>query len=235
VNDLLREAAEKQERARTLRKKGDALRKHQQQQAAEAAYAMGLAELDDAYSLLSKMREQLSKSTSDSNLLNVTLRELVEVSGALGGIYQRLNRQEEALKHYEEGAALEEQLDLPSTYNRLNAVKCALQTAQGKSLDLRERVTQLAEIIDKRLRTDKSAGDNGWALADLGDCLALLGRIEEARQAYDQFIAKTELKSPQRSIEVLQNLLSRLQATHNPYAESLQEAVTSLQSKLAMS
>lgn len=233
MNDLLRQASEKQERARTLRKKGDALRKHQQQEGAEAAYALGLAELSGAYELLSSAREHFSKSASDSELLNVTRRELVEVSGALGGIYQRLNRQEEALKHYEEGAALEEQLNLTSTYNRLNAVKCALQTAQGSSFDLRERVTKLAELIDERLRNDKSAGDNGWALADLGDCLALLGRIEEARQAYDQFIAKTELKSPQRSLEVLQNLLAQLQAT--PYAHSLQEAVTSLQSKLATS
>jgi tetratricopeptide (TPR) repeat protein len=233
VNDVLREVLDKQERARTLRKKGDALRKNQQQQAAEAAYTTGLAELTEAYALLGRAREHFSKSASDSALLDLTLRELVEVSGALGGIYQRLNRQEEALKHYEEGAALEGKLNLPSTYNRLNAVKCALQTGQVSSFDLRERVTQLAELIDQRLRADKSAGDNGWALADLGDCLALLGRIEEARQAYDQFIAKTELKSPQRSLEVLQNLLSQLQAARNPYAHSLQEAVSSLQSKLA--
>jgi tetratricopeptide (TPR) repeat protein len=164
---------------------------------------------------------------------NEVLNELVEALGSLGGMQQRLGLLKDAARSYSEGAHLEDRFNLQSTYNRLNVVKYALLTGEQTLHMLAPRIDELARHIDANLRADTDLSDKGWAWADLGDCLGLLGRQEEARRAYSTFIAKAEIKSPERTLDVLREIASSLRASGDPDAERLQLAVTALQSGLA--
>lgn len=234
MSDLMQQVMERQQRARTFRKKGDALRKADREQAAIEAYQAGVAELILAHGLL-KSFAYLHAPLGTSEEAMPALRELVEVCGALGGLYQRLDMLDKALTSYSEGADIEERLDLRSTYNRLNAVKYLLLSGKVSSSEVIPKVRQLADLINANLRADMSTGDSGWALADLGDCLALLGQVEEARQTYAKFIAKAELKSPERALEVLKKIASSMQMAQDPDARRVQVAVEMLASNLATS
>ena len=54
---------------------------------------------------------------------------------------QRLNRPLDALKSYHAGGTIEEQIQSPSTYNRLNAIKGELLSGQ-KTLDQLRRTSR---------------------------------------------------------------------------------------------
>lgn len=230
----LEDAIKLQEIARSFRKKGDALRnKVGREEDAIGAYRSGLAALNEALGLLKEKDEMLQVASpplpSDAA---PDLRELIEIYGALGGIHQRLGEPEESLASYEKGAALEEKFGQANTYNRLNAVRYSLLTGPDLLRSLETRIQTLADFIDTSLRADKSLSDQGWAWADLGDCLALLGRTEEAGRAYATFIAKAEIKSPQRTLDVLNKIASKLQSKGDPDAPRLAMAIDTLNAKL---
>jgi tetratricopeptide (TPR) repeat protein len=226
-------AIELQEMARSSRKKGDALRKVGREEAATEAYATGIKALNDALDLLKTKDQALQVQTSPvpEDLLP-DLHELVEIYGALGGMYQRLGTLDKSLSNYRAGASLEDRFGLASTYNRLNAVKYSLLTGAGSLQSFEGDLEALANFIDVRLRSDKSLSDRGWAWADLGDCFALLGRIAEAAKAYATFVAKAEIKSPERSLDVLKEIAAKLNSEKDPDASRLTTAITALQAAL---
>jgi tetratricopeptide (TPR) repeat protein len=229
----LEQAIELQETARSFRKKGDALRKVGREEAAIEAYQSGLAALGDALELL-KAKEEILRAESlplDGDAA-IDLRELIEIYGALGGMHQRLGALDKAFTSYVAGAGLEKKFEQASTYNRLNAVKYSLLTNHDTLRSLEAKIQTLADFIDTSLRADKSLSDSGWAWADLGDCLALLGRTEEAGRAYATFIAKAEIKSPERTLDVLKEIAAKLQAQIDPDAPRLTAAIGALQERL---
>jgi tetratricopeptide (TPR) repeat protein len=229
----LENAIELQETARSFRKKGDALRKAGREEAATEAYGSGLAALDDALGLL-KTKDEMLRAASPQLPHDAApyLRELIEIYGALGGMHQRLGALDKSLASYVAGAGLEERFGKTSTYNRLNAVKHSLLTGPDQLRSLEPRIRALADFIDASLRADKSLSDRGWAWADLGDCLALLGRTEEAGRAYATFIAKAETKSPERTLDVLKEIAAKLQSKGDPDAPRLVAAIDALQAML---
>ena len=229
----LEKAIELQETARSSRKKGDALRKAGREGAAMDAYTSGLAALNEALGLL-KAKDQMLRTASPPLPSDAApdLRELIEIYGALGGMHQRLGALEESLASYAKGAVLEEKFGLSSTYNRLNAVKYSLLTGTDPLRSLEAKIQTLANFIETSLRADKSLSDRGWAWADLGDCLALLGRTEEASRAYATFIAKAEIKSPERTLDVLNEIASKLQSKGDPDAPRLATAIDALKARL---
>lgn len=231
--DPIEKAINLQETARSSRKKGDAIRKSGSEEAALGAYRSGLAALNEALGLLKEKDEIFQESTLplSSNAARY-LRELVEVYGALGGMHQRLGALEESLSSYTNGAALEEKFGMANTYNRLNAIKYSLLTGHDTLRSLEARILTLAGFIETSLRADKSLSDRGWAWADLGDCLALLGRTEEASRAYATFIAKAEIKSPERTLDVLNEIASKLQAKGDPDVPRLSMAIDVLKERL---
>ena len=230
----LEKAIELQETARSFRKKGDALRKAgRAEEAAVEAYRSGLAALNEALELLKVKDEMLRTASppvpSDAAL---DLHELIEIYGSLGGMHQRLGALAESLANYAKGAVLEGKFGLASTYNRLNAVKYTLLTGPDTLGSLETRIQTLADVINTSLRNDKSLSDRGWAWADLGDCLALLGRTDEAGRAYATFIAKAEIKSPERTLDVLKEIASKLQSKGDPDASRLTTAIDVLKARL---
>jgi tetratricopeptide (TPR) repeat protein len=68
-------------------------------------------------------------------------------------------------------------------------------------------------------------GDSGWAWADLGDCMALLGNLEEARRAYSIFIKKAEIKSPERAavIRSILKLFEKFDAAYGRLIQSINQ------------
>jgi hypothetical protein len=93
-------------------------------------------------------------------------------------------------------------------------------------------IKALAEFIDSSLRADKTLSDRGWAWADLGDCLALLDRTVDARKAYATFIAKAEIKSPERTLDVLEKIATKLRSNGDEDAPRLAKAIDALRAGL---
>ena len=233
--DLLKIVREKQDQAKSYRKRGDAMRKVGKEDVALVSFREGEVVLNQALDLLRPHKEELySMSNSLSNDQILLLNELVETLGAQGGMLQRLGLQNDALAIYSEGAELEQKFSLSSTYNRLNAIKSSLLL--GYQLGKLEReITELATQIENSLRSDQSMSDSGWAWADFGDCMALLGDTEKARLAYKTFISKAEIKSPERTLDILKDIASKLKILEDPDVQRLQSAIDILKKELASS
>jgi predicted RNA polymerase sigma factor len=231
--DLLKDVKEKQAQAKLQRKKGDALRKMGRDEEARAAYRSGTKALSDALEMLGPEAEQINASSPPlASEQKLVLDELVETFGARGGLLQRLGSLDEALDQYRQGAVLEDRFALPSTYNRINVVKQSLLQGETRLSGLEPQIRKLATYIKTTLDADKSLSDQGWAWADLGDCLALLGNPEEARKAYLTFIAKAEIKSPERTLDILKEIAAKLKESADPDASRLQDAIDVLESRL---
>jgi tetratricopeptide (TPR) repeat protein len=209
--DLLTQVKQKQEDARSHRRKGEALEKSGEQNAAAKEFEAGLAALEDAIALMEPQASQLHASALPSQgRAEGVLKELIETFGAQGGLLQRLDRFKEAAQSYSRGAVLEKKFDLASTYNRLNAVKCALQAGTDTLAELEPEIKEIRNHIEDGLRSDRSLSDSGWAWADLGDCFALLGETKKAGDAYATFIAKADSNSPERTLRVLQRIAAKV-------------------------
>jgi tetratricopeptide (TPR) repeat protein len=233
MESRFKKATELQELARSFRKKGDALRKAGRGENASGAYRDGLAALVEALELLRRDDESLrSMSPPASGDSADALRELIEIYGALGGMHERLGALDRSVASYAEGARLEERFGQTSTYNRLNALKYSLLTKTDPLRSYEPMIKALAEFIDSSLRADKTLSDRGWAWADLGDCLALLDRTVDARKAYATFIAKAEIKSPERTLDVLEKIATKLRSNGDEDAPRLAKAIDALRAGL---
>ena len=222
------------ESARSARKKGDALRGRRPETDVAAAYSVGVDALQPAIASVAfdeaRLKRQGPPATGE---LKEFLPLLVESYGVLGGLLQRMNRLGDARACYAAGGDLEDQFALPSTYNRLNRVKQDLLIDPGVTLQsLEPEIGRLAGAITDALNNDQSLSDSGWVWADLGDCLALLGRIDEAVRAYATFIARAEIKSPERTLDVLRQIAPRLRERSDPGAARFQSAIDALEGRL---
>jgi len=223
--------------ARLARRKGEALARAGRREAdIFAAYDWGVRAIEQALAAVAGERAALEASPSQrlSSSQAALLDQLVESFGVRGGLRQRQGRPSVALESYAAGAALEEKFQLPSTYNRLNWLKQTLLTRHDVSLDaLSPRIEALCKVIDDSLNRSQELSATAWPWADLGDCLALLGRTEESAKAYGQFIAKAETKSPDRALAVLKQIGARLEENHDHSAPRVLAAIATLQSRLS--
>jgi tetratricopeptide (TPR) repeat protein len=225
---------ERLEQARSARKKGDALRKVGREEPAREAYRGGVAALDDPSSGMEEARAELMAAEPPlPPEAEKDLYEIVEAAGTRAGLFQRLGLKEAALESYSAGARLEARFGLQGTYNRLNAIKLRLTLGRGRLRELEPEIAQLASLIEDNLRTDRTLSDQGWAWADLGDCLAFSGRTEEARRAYATFVAKSELRSPARTLDVLREVAAALEAAGDPDVARLHSAMAILEKGLS--
>lgn len=222
MRELIEEATRLRDRAKVQRKRGDALSKAGNEELAKEAFGGGVKLLEEAADKLKDLDEAQ------------VAEDLAETMGAMGGMLRRLGdeRQAEALQAYEDGADVEWDHGLSSTYNRLNTIKFRLLTGSANLAELKPTVQTLADLIEKSLRSDSTLSDSGWAWADLGDCHALLGNLSAAQEAYATFIEKAEIKSPETTLQVLNELAQTMKETNDPDAESVREAAATLQTKL---
>ena len=244
MQDLLQTLATAISKATTLRKEGDGLRKDAAEATASdkaddlraeafATYrqaANGLSDLarSDLVKAVRLPSHPLTPETPESRLVAL----LVELHGATGGLFQRLGERDKALAHYREGVTLESRYGLPSTYNRLNALKIELLDGIETLARVTPRLEELAAHIQQSLDNDQKLGDGGWIYADLGDCLALLGRTAEAAPAYATFVAKAGVKLPERSLDVLKDVARALHKSGDADAAHIDAAIATLSARL---
>jgi len=232
--DLFGQIKRLQEDARSSRKKGEALRKARDEKGACEAFATGAEILQAAIKHLEPQTPQAPADGGElSEKAKSIVNELVETYGARGGMLQRLGSLDQASESYAKGAVLERNFALPGTYNRVNAVKYSLLGGVARLRDLMPEIKDLAEFINASLGSEMSGSDSGWAWADLGDCMALLGEVDAARKAYSTFIAKAEIKSPERTLDILIKIAAKLEEKKDPDQGRLRSVIADLKSSLA--
>lgn len=244
MQDLLQSLTVALSKATTLRKEGDGLRKD----AAEAKVPAKADELRaealtfyqeaaDGLSVLAKSdlvkgAELPSYPVPPESPESRLVAMLVELHGATGGLYQRLGDRDRALASYREGAMLESRYRIPSTYNRLNALKIELLDGIQTLAQVTPRLEELSAHIQRSLDNDQKLGDGGWIYADLGDCLGLLGRTAEAAPAYATFVAKAGVKLPERSLDVLKDVARALHTSGDADVARVDAAIAALSLRL---
>ena len=223
MTDTTAKANKFRERATFQRKRGDAYRKSGREEDAIKAFDAGSGLLRQAISMLKDLDGQVSS-------------DLAGAYGERGGLLRRIGdaRLEDALKAYAAGARLEADFNLPSTYNRLNAIKLRVLLGKNKLIDLQDELKELADSIDQSIRNDPDVRKSGWAYADLGDCLALLGQLGDAKDAYAAFISKGERKSPETTLAVLSELAEKMGEFGDPDADRVSGAAEWLESRLRL-
>jgi tetratricopeptide (TPR) repeat protein len=242
MQNLLQTIASEISEATALRKEGDGLRKDALEaeadgQALEAdelraealkAFRQAIDQIRHAISSATSARAALPPGSPEASLVS----SLVELHGASGGLLQRLGERDGALASYREGALLESTFKLPSTYNRLNAVKLELLNGTQTLAQVTPRIDEVAEHIQQSLKEDQALGDGGWIYADLGDCLALLGRPAEAERAYATFVAKAGVKLPERALDVLNEVAQALRRAGDADVHRVDLAIATLTNRL---
>jgi tetratricopeptide (TPR) repeat protein len=248
MQELLTQIAEEISEATALRKEGDGLLKDALNAEANAqtldaeelraealkVYRQGADRLQMAIASAASARAALPPAPLPAGSPAARLVfSLVELYGAAGGLFQRLGEREHALDSYREGASLELAYKLAGTYNRLNAVKLELLNGTQTLADVTPQINALAIHIQESLQDDKSLGDGGWIYADLGDCLALLGRPGEAGRAYATFIAKAGVKLPERALDVLKQVAHALRRAGDADVARVDLAIETLTGRLS--
>jgi tetratricopeptide (TPR) repeat protein len=192
------------------RRKGDALARTGQADAAKQAYELAVSLLDEALEgIPTSGVEQDSRSTGP----NVSAAaDAADMFGIRGGLLRRMGRLADALESYNHGAEIEYEYDLPAAYNRANALKLALIMGVSTVDDLRDDMQRLRATLEDRLSTDERVADDAWAWANLGDVRLLLGDDLEAATAYRTFAAKARTDSPTTTLSVLRQVVSALEA-----------------------
>lgn len=236
------------------RKRGDALLKKGESDEAAAEYSAGVKALDEVLNLLRDPRwcnlEKFFGKEIPPDQLAIA-KELVEAWGARGGLLRRLDKSQAALESYEEGAKIEgkfvqeedakvegkfvqgEKRVPEGTYNRVNAVKYSLLTGLKSLTQIEPDLKDLENLLTEQLGKDTKLSDNAWNWADLGDCRALLGDVPGAAKAYRTFVNKASSNAPTSTLEVLRNILTKLDEASDPRAATVRESLEALQRELA--
>lgn len=232
--DSIQRLLQAQDSARSARKKGDAFRRSgRDEEAVTTVFEAGAQALEAGLQDVATERARIEAAAATAADLPLAV-QLAETLGALGGLRQRTGQLAAALQSYSAGARIEQQFKMANTYNRLNELRQTLLLQGDTTLAQWEpRIAALAEKIHADLLADETLSCKGWAWADLGDCLALLGRSEESADAYSTFVEKAEIKSPERTLDVLSQIAAKLQQRNDPGAARVEAAVAALQARLA--
>lgn len=112
---------------------------------------------------------------------------LADCLGMLGGNYRRLDRRAEAQAAFLRGRAIEEseKLEVPSSYNLVNAITLPIETDGRISADLRAALQRAIAAISRQVIFEERRKDR-WAWADLGECQLLLGELKAAEKSYER-------------------------------------------------
>lgn len=196
-----------------MRSRGDALRRSGRAEEAGAEYTRALdlvrARLHDA--------EVAGNAAEQANLL-----------GMQGGFQRRLGDSAAALESYRSGAEIEAAGNLPSTYNRTNAVKLELMTDDPpprRLVDLTADLQDLRRVLATGSTRDTRVTDDAWSWADLGDVHLLLGDDAAAIDAYRTFADKARTTSPAVTLQVIKDLAAAMRSHEDPDAARVDASV----------
>lgn len=230
----LNDIRELRDRAALQRRKGDALDKRARDDDAAIAFQIALEFLNQALSLIQEHGGDVFLAPkNDERVDTLLVNESIEVLGSRGGVLRRLDRTSEALESYRDGADVERNHGVHSTYNRTNALKLAILSHDRTLAELKPELLELRNVLSGVLDNDVEAAEKAWNWADLGDCNALLGDWEAASTAYITFINKAETHSPETTLSMLMQLESALCEVNDPGADSVTQSIVSIRNRLA--
>ena len=163
---------------------------------------------------------------------------LVDCLGMLGGNYRRNKQLDEAIKCFERGSTYERdsRYRISSSYNTVHAIvtpiEAGMRNAGSQTGALRDVVAALQrQMFDPDL-AEASRRMDRWAWADLAECELLLGDLDEALTAYQQFVELSEPASILSSRNVLDRIHRALLAQNDEKASTIKEGIDFLQSAL---
>jgi tetratricopeptide (TPR) repeat protein len=220
MSSALGEIRDLQRQAKLDRNRGDALRRAGREAEACQAFEAGIIKLERCLELF------------EGEPAAASGEPVAETFGSLAGLLRRLDRNVEAYKRYEQGAAIERNFKLPTTYNRVNEIKYALLTGAETVAAVEGRARKTAESLFETLSnpSTQQLGDDGWAWADLGDCRGLTGELTDATRAYTTFVAKAGVRAPATTTAVLQNIAEVLDVRQDPGRERVSQMIAVLRS-----
>jgi tetratricopeptide (TPR) repeat protein len=169
----------------------------------------------------SKALHLLESALRSATVTAVSPADEAELHGLRGGILRRMDRLPEALASYRQGARVERDAALASTYNRSNAIKLALIAGESTLQSVEQDLSELIATIETTTRRDVASASDGWTYADLGDAMLLLGRAGEAIDAYRTFSNLARSYSPTVTLGVLREIERALHSHHDANAPRL--------------
>jgi tetratricopeptide (TPR) repeat protein len=231
------EVSELHRQATLYRKRGEALHRRSNDDRAAVEYRAGIGVFEKMLKLLKdpqwyRLEEFSSDTVLPSDQLAIA-KELVEAWGARGGLLRRVGESRAALDSYNEGAKVENNFVPSSTYNRVNVVKYALLAGLRSLAEIEQEISDLEQLLTDQLTKNPELSDSGWAWADLGDCRALLGDVQGAERAYRTFVEKAGSNAPNTTLDVLREIVSKLDETGDPKTAAVCKSLSMLEQRLA--
>jgi tetratricopeptide (TPR) repeat protein len=143
--------------------------------------------LEDAIATLdqSPLSNRLLETDAPSDAQKKLAFQLADCLGMLGGNYRRLDNFPEALAAFTRGRIIEEseKLEVPSSYNLVNAITLPLETDRQTSSKQEAALVRAIAAIQRQVKLEERRNDR-WAWADLGECQLLLGDLDGAKTSY---------------------------------------------------
>jgi tetratricopeptide (TPR) repeat protein len=226
IKQFPEDLAQLQRQAALDRKRGDALRRAGREPEAIRAFEAGVVKLENGLGVLDRARWQEFPEL---------IPRRVDTLGSIAGLLRRLERNKDAYRRYSEGAKIEHDFKLPTTYNRVNEIKYALLTKEATVAAVQDRTRETADRLLSILSSPatQQLGDDGWAWADLGDCRGISGELTEASRAYATFIAKAGVAAPATTLEILERIADALEEFGDPDRARVTNTMTTLRSEVS--
>lgn len=194
-------------------------------------YKDAIGELEVAIELLEQSGWDNDPSYGMDDGENQIASRLADCFGMLGGNLRRLNRLDAALECFERGRRFEDdpRYNVNSSYNLVNAITLPIEAGQKTASEQRAALGQAIQALERQIMstgpgTGKRRQDR-WAWADYGQCLLLLGRLDEANSAYSRFKAFANKDNVDSHVAVLHRLRQALMQSDPSIVESLDKAI----------
>jgi tetratricopeptide (TPR) repeat protein len=138
--------------------------------------------------------------------------------GRSGGLLRRLGRLDAARDSYMAGAVYENdpRFGHADSYNTVNHLLVQLEMEGVRTTELAAEIKGTVDVLEKQTRGVRY--QQGWAHADLGQCLLLAGRVGEAEKAFSNFVRLAAPKDIGVTLRVLRALGKRLDQKADPAA-----------------
>lgn len=188
--------------------------------------------LEDAIAALdrSPLSDRLLETDAPSGPQKKVAFQLADCLGMLGGNHRRLDRLPEALAAFARGQTIEEseKLEVPSSYNLVNAITLPLEIDRRTSSQQETALKRAIAAIQRQVKLEERRNDR-WAWADLGECQLLLGDLEGAKTSYKRMRELGNADTVASVVTVLRRLQKALDSDPN-VREALMQGIEWLQS-----
>jgi hypothetical protein len=160
---------------------------------------------------------------SDDAVSSSVKAERANLWGIRGGILRRAGRLEEARAAYRQGRELEKD----DTYNRTNSIYLDLLIGPATPRTLEKEIRDARDKVERQIRAQRSR--QWWAWADLGLLEMLLGRQQQADEAYRNFEESGARASDYDTVlSVLESLWAKFRESNEPVQHEFERVMARL-------